>query len=332
MKKNLQLVTTACIILIISACSQNANNLTGAGSSFIYPTLSVWAKDYAAQTGVKINYQPIGSEGGFQQLDSHTVDFGASDIPLTLEKLRKHKLQQFPIIIGGIVIALNVPSVKNNTFVLNGKSLAKIYLGKIKYWDDPILKKLNPTLSLPHHSIIIVHRVDGSGTTFNFTHYLANVSPTWKNQVGVNAMVAWPDVEIGAKGNAGAATQIMQTPYSIGYISYAYAVENHMVITKMKNQARQIVTASSKTFAAAEKNAKWSTANGYYLTLTNQPGKNSWPIVATSFILLPEESLHPKVQQQLLTFFRWCYQHGATAAHQLVVNARPLDTVASQQQ
>ena len=321
MKFLTKLIMGLCCTLLISACSPNKNSLTGAGSSFVYPVLAVWAQDYSAKQGIQVNYQAIGSGGGLQQMYSGTVNFAASDMPLTVAQLQQHKLQQFPIIIGGIVAVVNVAGIKNNEMILNGPVLADIYLGKITFWDDAAIKHLNPTLKLPHQNIVTVHRADGAGTTFNFTHYLADVSPTWKKEEGVNTMISWPN-GIGAKGNAGVAAQILQTPNSIGYVEYAYAAQNHMAITRFINAAQQTVTASATSFAAAAKNAHWTKENGFYQILTNQPGADSWPIVATTFILIPSAP-DAQLKPRLVNFFTWCYENGATAANSLDYVAIP---------
>ena len=317
MKKLIKLVVIMSISVLMIGCSKNSNNLTGAGSSFIYPALSIWARDYAQQIGTKINYQAIGSGGGLQQLYSHTVDFAASDMPLTLKDLKKHQLQQFPIITGGIVMAINIPGVKTNTLTLSGPVLEKIYMGGIKYWDNTQIKNLNPKLNLPHHIIIAVHRADGSGTTFNFTNYLSKINADWRSNIGANTIVAWPGDGIGAKGNAGVAAQIMQTQYAIGYVGFAYALQNHMIIIKMKNQDGRVVIATNTSFAAAAKNAKWHAGNGFYSILTNQSGAKSWPIVATTFILVPQKARTPKIKKQVFKFFEWCYKNGTTSATRL---------------
>ena len=200
MKKLIALTMTIGLSFFIAACSQNSNELNGAGSSFIYPALSIWAKDYAAKTDIKINYQAIGSGGGLQQIYSHTIDFAASDMPLTLQQLRQDKLQQFPMITGGIVMAVNIPGIKNNQLILDGKILEQIYMGEIKYWNNAAIRHLNPNINLPHHTIVTVHRADGSGTTFNFTNYLSKISIDWKTHIGANTIVAWPGNGIGAKG------------------------------------------------------------------------------------------------------------------------------------
>ncbi len=311
----------ACITLV--SCSQGSSNgLTGAGSSFIYPVLSIWAKDYAKQ-GPEVNYQAIGSGGGLQQIYSKTIDFAASDMPLTLAQLKQHQLQQFPMIVGGIVPVVNITGVKNNQLKLNSGTLVGIYMGTIQYWDNKAIKSLNPGVKLPHNQIITIHRADGSGTTFNFSNYFTKVSSTWKSKYGANTVISWPGNGIGAKGNAGVASQVMQTPNSIGYVEYAYAKQNDMTMTKMQNRAGRTVAANAASFTSAAKNAKWTASNGFYQILTNQPGANSWPIVATTFVLIPKTERTPLVKQKVFKFFTWCFKNGTTAASQLDYVAIP---------
>ncbi len=312
-------IVISSLALLLTACSHNQNNLTGAGSSFIYPVLSIWAKDYDRATNIQVNYQAIGSGGGLQQIYSGTIDFAASDMPLDVAQLAAHKLEQFPMIIGGIVLTVNLPGIQDNQLVLNGDLLEKIYTGKIQYWDSTDIQALNKDLNLPHQHIIPIHRADGSGTTFNFTNYLGKISPEWQKQIGSNTIVAWPN-GIGANGNAGVASQVQQTPYSIGYVEYAYAKQNNMAITRLVNHDGKIVTASAETFAEAAKNASWSASNGFHMILTNQKGTNSWPIVATTFILVPQNSLK---KQSVTNFFNWCFANGAAAAQRLDYVAVP---------
>ena len=325
MKKIAAFAISASLALSLTACSSGSNDkhITGAGSSFIYPVLSVWAKDYYQQKSVQVNYQAIGSGGGLQQIYAKTVDFAASDMPLTSAQLKQHQLKQFPMIIGGIVLAVNLPNVKNDELTLDGQTVEKIYDGSIKYWDAAAIKKLNPSVSLPHKDIVTIHRADGSGTTFNFTNYLSKISPKWKKNVGASTVVSWPGNGIGAKGNAGVAAQISQTKYSIGYVEYDYAKHNNMSITNLKNSTGNVVTASADSFAAAAKNANYNPENGYYLILTNQPGKDSWPIVATTFVLLPDQSKNPQIRQEMINFFQWCYRNGSDAAAKLDYVAVP---------
>lgn len=323
MKRLVKLLTALGLAIVLSGCSQNQSHITGAGSSFIYPALSIWAKNYARAEKVQVNYQAIGSGGGLQQIYSKTIDFAASDMPLTSEQLKEHQLNQFPMIVGGIVIAVNIPGVHNNELTLSGDIIEAIYTGRIKYWDDTAIKRLNRNVKLPHNKIVTIHRADGSGTTFNFTNFLSKVSSEWKEKIGSNTTVAWPANGIGAKGNAGVAAQIMQTANSIGYVEYAYAKQNDMVITKMVNREYKVVAANSTSFAAAAKNARWSAKNGFYQILTDQPGKDSWPIVATTFVLTPSKARTPLVEQQVSSFFAWCFKNGGESAAKLDYVAIP---------
>lgn len=323
MKSIIKLLCAVAVSLSLVACSQNENHITGAGSSFIYPALSIWAKDYASAKGTEVNYQAIGSGGGLQQMYAGTIDFAASDMPLSIDQLKEHNLAQFPMIIGGIVLAVNVPGVKNNDLTLSGNLLESIYMGDIQYWDDNAIKRLNPGVKLPHQKIVTIHRADGSGTTFNFTNYLSKVSSNWQKHIGADTTVAWPGDGIGAKGNAGVAAQVMQTPYSIGYVEYAYAKQNNMVITKMLNRDHNVVSADSKTFSEAARNAKFTATNGFYQILTDQPGTQSWPIVATTFVLTPNKPRSPQVQKEVNDFFTWCFKNGAASAAKLDYVAIP---------
>lgn len=316
MKKYL-LLTGFLVASSVSALQQ----ITGAGSSFVYPVLAKWAQTYNNATQIEINYQPIGSGGGIRAIETKTVSFAATDKPLTIDELKKDQLVQAPLIIGGIVPIINLGGIDKNQLVLSGPVLANIYLGKINRWNDPAIKALNPNLTLPNKTIITVHRSDGSGTTFNFTNYLAKVSNEWKTKVGADTVVAWPGYGLGAKGNAGVASQVKNLPNSIGYVEYAYAVQNGMVSTKMKNQAGKVVAASSDTFAAAAKSARWEASNGFYLILTNQAGANTWPIVATTFVLIPKATTPQR--DAALAFLVWAYKNGATMAANLDYVAIP---------
>lgn len=323
MKKLVTLFIWIIASVMLVSCSQGSSNgLTGAGSSFIYPVFTIWAKDYAQQ-GTEVNYQAIGSGGGLQQIYSKTIDFAASDTPLTLAQLKQHNLHQFPMIVGGIVPVVNVQGVKNNQLVLNSRVLVGIYMGTIQYWDNKSITRLNRGVKLPHSQIITIHRADGSGTTFNFSNYFSKVNSTWKTKYGANTVISWPGNGIGAKGNAGVASQVMQTPNSIGYVEYAYAKQNNMNMIKMKNRAGRTVTANAANFASAAKNAKWTAKNGFYQILTNQPGANSWPIVATTFILIPNHERSPQVKKKVYKFFTWCFENGTEAASQLDYVAIP---------
>ena len=279
--------------------------IMGAGSSFIYPALSRWANSYYKDYNVKVNYQPIGSGGGQRQIFAGTVDFAASDQALTNAQLQQHHLKQFPAIIGGIVMAINIPGVQSNQLILNGHLVADIYLGKITNWNDPRIQKLNPNLKLPNLPIITVHRADGSGTTFNFTKYLSDISSEWKQSVGANTSVNWK-VGLGSKGNQGVAAEVQQIKGAIGYVEYAYAKQTNMPVAEMLNKAGKIVQPSLATFASAAKNANYKPQNNFNLILTNQPGANSWPIVATTFVLLPENISQQK-SDEIKNFFKYSY-------------------------
>lgn len=309
------------IIKVLLSCSlvlsipAFANDLTGAGSTFIYPVMSKWAQAYAKEFKYQVNYQPTGSSGGLRLIRQNTVDFAASDIPLNSAQLKKDKLVQFPMIIGGIVPVVHIQGIGNNQLTLSGDVLAKIYLNQITKWNDPQIQALNTGVTLPSATIIVVHRSDGSGTTFNFTNYLSKVNQDWAKKIGANAMIAWPGFSIGAKGNAGVASQVMQMPNSIGYVEYAYAHSNHLTTTKMINQAGKTVTADASSFAAAAKNAKWNQVKHFDLVLTNQPGTQSWPIVATTFALLPQKADDHLAHE--LAYLKWCYVHGQAIAKSL---------------
>ena len=299
-----------CLAVGVYTGAQAGVSVTGAGSSFIYPVLSDWALAYHKATGNEINYQPIGSGGGLRQLYARTVDFAASDMPLKINQLKSKGLVQFPVIIGGIVPIVNLPHVKDNQLVLDGKVLAGIYMGKIKRWNDPAITKLNPHVKLPDQSIVTVHLSDGSGTTFNFTNYLSKVDSQWAHKVGSNMVVSWPGFGLGAKGNAGVASQVGQIPDSIGYVEYAYAIQNHLTVARMKNSTGEQVRAGKASFVSAASHADWKHAPGFYLVLTNQPGANSWPIVATTFVLVPKKPRNPSAAAEAMKFFAWSYAHG----------------------
>lgn len=294
----------------------SAHSITAAGSSFVYPVLSKWADVYNTEKGVKINYQPIGSGGGLRQLTSKTVDFAASDKPLTIEELNKEGKIQFPVIVGGIVPVVNIPGIKSGQLVLNGETLANIFLGKIKKWNDPAILKLNPGLKLPDSSIIIIRRADGSGTTFNFTNYLSKVSPEWKEKVGFSTDVQWPGMTMGAKGNAGVAAQVKTIPNTIGYVEYAFVKYVKIPTVDMINSEGTKVSPSLESFESAAANAKWNADNGFYLFLTDAPGKDSWPIVATTWVLMYKNE-NPEIKKTIFNFFSWAYAEGKDQSKEL---------------
>jgi len=297
--------------------------VTGAGSSFIYPVLSQWASAYHKVTGNEINYQPIGSGGGLRQLYARTVDFAASDMPLQSSQLKSKDLVQFPMIVGGIVPIVNLPDIADNQLVLSGKVLSRIYMGKIKRWNAPAIAKLNPHMQLPDKTIVTVHRSDGSGTTFNFTNYLSKIDSQWAHKVGSNTVISWPGFGLGAKGNAGVASQVGQIHDAIGYVEYAYAIQNHLTVTRLKNSTGKVVTADKASFISAASHADWRHAPGFYLVLTNQPGANSWPIVATTFVLIPKHPKNSTAAAQAMKFFTWSYANGEAMTDKLDYVAIP---------
>lgn len=323
MKKSLiKLTTTLCLIAMGGSAFAATKHINGAGSSFIYPVMSQWTTQYHKLTGIEVNYQPIGSGGGLQQIYAKTVNFAASDMPLDSKLLNQKKLIQFPMIIGGIVPIVNITGIHNNQLILSGPILAQIYQNKIHYWNNPNIAKLNPNLTLPHTRIVTIHRADGSGTTYNFTNYLAKISPNWQKTVGSNTIVNWPGFGIGAKGDAGVVAQVSHVPNAIGYVEYAYATENHLNMTKMINRNGKVVIADAETFAHAAQHANYQAKNNFNLILTDQSGDKSWPIVATTFILMPKNGKQP-VRQAEYAFFKWCYQHGKSMATQLDYVALP---------
>jgi len=294
----------------------NAADVTGAGASFIYPVMSKWSADYNAATGKKVNYQSIGSGGGIAQIKAATVDFGSSDAPLKPDDLAASGLAQFPSVIGGVVPVVNVQGVAPGALKLDGKTLADIFLGKVKTWNDPAIGALNPGVKLPDGKITVVHRSDGSGTSFNFTNYLSKVNPDWKSKVGEGTAVQWP-VGIGGKGNEGVAAYVKQIKGGIGYVELSYALQNKMSYTAMKNAAGKFVQPSDESFAAAAASADWASAKDFYLVMTNAPGEASWPITATNFILVHKQPKNPASAKATKDFFKWVYTNGDAQAKQL---------------
>ena len=309
------------------AVAAQAAEISGAGATFPYPIYAKWAEAYAAKTGLKLNYQSIGSGGGIAQINARTVDFGASDMPLKPEELEKNGLTQFPPVIGGEVLVVNLPGIQPGQMTLDGPTIADIYLGKITKWDDPAIAKLNPGLKLPSTAIAVVHRSDGSGTTFIFTNYLSKVSPEWKDKVSEGTSVEWP-VGIGGKGNEGVSALVARTAGAIGYVEYAYALQNKLVPTKLVNHDGAVLEPGSKVFQAAAANADWKNAPGFYLILTNQPGKESWPITGATFILMHKKQEHPEKAKEVLNFFDWAYKNGGQLAESLDYIPMPANAVA----
>jgi phosphate transport system substrate-binding protein len=293
--------------------------INGAGASFPYPLYSQWAHKYNQVTGTKINYQSIGSGGGIAQIKAKTVDFGGTDEPLTPEDLEKSGLLQFPTVMGGVVPIINVEGIRTRELKLDGITLAHIFLGIVNKWDDPAIKKLNPDLKLPSQPITVAHRTDGSGTTFIFTSYLAAVSPEWKNKVGAGKAVKWPaENSIGGKGNEGVAGQVKAVKGAIGYVEYAYALQNKIPYVQLMNRAGKFVAPSIETFQAAAANADWTKApKGFSLSLIDQPGDTSWPIVGATYIMMHKEQPDAAKGKEILKFFDWAFKHGGDMAKEL---------------
>jgi phosphate transport system substrate-binding protein len=300
--------------------------LNGAGASFPYPIYLQWGYEYNTLTKVRINYQSIGSGGGIAQIKNKTVDFGASDAPLTPDELNEAGLLQFPMVIGGVVPVVNIENVKPGTLKLTAEVLADIFLGKITRWNDPALAKINPDLTLPDGAITVVHRADGSGTTWIFTNYLEKISKAWADSIGSGKAVSWP-AGVGGKGNEGVAAYVQQVAGSIGYVEYAYALQNKMTYALLQNKAGEFVAPTIKTFQAAAANADWANAPGYYLVLTDQPGKETWPITGASFILIYKAQADAETAKSILSYFDWCYKHGAEQAEKLHYVPIPLNVV-----
>jgi phosphate transport system substrate-binding protein len=313
MKKTFTSVV-AFAFLVLFAQAEAAVRLNGAGATFPYPVYSAWAFEYNKATGVQLNYQSIGSGGGIRQITERTVDFGASDAPLPPEQLSKSKLLQFPAVIGGVVPVVNIAGVKPGEMRLDSDILAKIFLGEIKSWDDNKIRSLNPNLKLSHNEITVVHRSDGSGTTAVFTEYLKGVSPDWKAKVGAGTAVEWP-VGIGGKGNEGVANYVQRTANSIGYVEFAYAAQNKMTYTLLKNSAGTLVTPSFETFEDAADAGTFDPKNHFYLWLVNAPGKNSWPIAGATFILLAQEKTD--ANRNVVKFYDWAFRNGDRRAKEL---------------
>ncbi|WP_118180663.1 phosphate ABC transporter substrate-binding protein PstS [Paraburkholderia phosphatilytica] len=308
------------------AIAAQAADVTGAGSTFAAPIYTKWADAYQKTGGGKINYQGIGSSGGIKQIVAKTVDFAGSDAPLKDDELAKDGLFQFPTVVGGVVPAINVPGVQAGQLVLSGQVLGDIYLGKIKKWNDPAIVALNPKIKLPDLDIAVVRRADGSGTSFIWTDYLSKVNADWKAKVGEGTTVAWP-TGTGGKGNDGVAAFVQRLPGSIGYVEWAYAKQNHMVYTSMKNASGAVVEPKTETFKAAAAGADWSKT--FYQILTNEPGKDAWPVVGATFVLVHTTQDKPAQGEETLKFFDWAFKNGGQAASDLDYISLP-DSVVSE--
>lgn len=304
-----------------------AEDITGAGSTFVYPVLAKWATAYSGTpAAARVNYQSIGSGGGIAQIKAATVDFGASDAPLKPEDLAKSDLGQFPLVIGGIVAVVNIPGIKAGELKLTGPLLVDIYLGKLKKWNDPEIMKLNPDLKLPSAAITVVHRSDGSGTTFNWVNYLSKISAEWRQKVGEGTSVSWP-VGVGGKGNEGVAAFVTQTQNSIGYVEYAYVLQNKMIYALVQNKAGKFVTPNAASFQAAAATADWGKSRDFYLVMIDSPGEAAYPIAATAFILMHKKPKEPSRSKTALTFFRWSLESGQKIASDLDYVSLPPELV-----
>src|SRR5258706_5296659 len=301
---------------VLSTLPAAAVDISGAGATFPYPIYAKWADAYKKETGNGLNYQSIGSGGGIKQIQAKTVTFGASDMPLTPDELKKSGLIQFPTVIGGDVPVVNLDGVNSADLTLDGDTLAKIFLGEIKTWNDPAIAKLNPKAKLPSQAIVVVHRSDGSRTTVIFTDYLSKVNAKWKADVGANTSVEWP-AGIGAKGNEGVANNVAQTKGAIGYVEYAYAKQNNHTTVSMINKDGKTVAPNAAAFQAAAANADWEKSEGYYVILTNEPGAASWPIAGATFILIHQQPADPAAAAEALKFFGWAYAKGGKMAEEL---------------
>lgn len=305
----------ACAAILASGTA-SAANITGAGATFPYPIYAKWADAYKKESGTSVNYQSIGSGGGIKQIQAKTVDFGASDMPLKSDELSKHELVQFPTVIGGVVPVVNLPGIASGQLKLSADALADLFLGKIKKWNDPRIVALNPGVKLQALPVSVVHRSDGSGTTFIFSNYLSKVSPAWKTKAGEGTAVKWP-TGVGGKGNEGVAAYVQRIKGGIGYVEYAYALQNKMNTAQLKNRDGQFVAANEASFIAAAANAKWNKASGFYEILTDEPGKASWPISGATFILVHKQPANPARSTEVLKFFDWAYSKGDKMALEL---------------
>ena len=318
----MRLFTTAVAVglaagMAVISIAQAETQITGAGSTFAAPIYAKWGDASSGTTSIKLNYQAIGSGAGINQINNRTVDFGASDMPVAADQLAAHKLMQFPTVIGGVDIIVNIPDIKPNELKLTGPVLADIYLGKITKWNDKEITALNPGLKLPSTAIATVHRADGSGTTFVFTDYLGMQSPEWKSKIGSSTSVSWPG-GAGAKGSDGVAGTVRQIQGGIGYVESAYAEQNHLTTTLMRNHAGKFVAPTMAAFEAAAASADWSKVQNFAIDLNDQPGEKSWPIESATFVLLPTDPKDPNQSAAVKKFFDWGFAHGSDIAKELL--------------
>jgi phosphate transport system substrate-binding protein len=315
-------------IVVAALTPASAAEISGAGATFPYPIYAKWADAYKKETGTGLNYQSIGSGGGIKQIQTGTVTFGASDMPLPKAQLDKDGLAQFPTVMGGVVPVVNLPGVTPGELILDGQTVARIYLCEIKTWNDAAIAKLNPNVKLPAQAIVVVHRSDGSGTTFLFTDYLSKVNAKWKADVGASTAVEWP-TGIGAKGNEGVSGNLEQAKGAIGYVEYAYAKQNRLGFVKMVNKDGKVVTPEAATFVAAAANANWEGTPGFGVILTDQPGAESWPIAGATFILMRKKAQKPADSATALKFFAWAYKSGSKMAEDLDYVPMPAKVIAA---
>ena len=315
--KKLVAIASLLVSTVVSAA-----DLTGAGATFPYPIYAKWAEAYKAATGIGLNYQSIGSGGGIKQIKAKTVDFGASDMPLKIEDLEKEDLVQFPVIIGGVVPVVNIEGIAPGQLKLTAEVIANIYMGRVTRWNDTAIVALNPEAKLPSTSITVVHRSDGSGTSFLFTNWLSKSNAEWKAAVGEGTAVKWP-TGVGGKGNEGVAAMVMQAKNSIGYVEYAYAKKNRLAHTQLRNRDGKWVQPDDLTFKAAAEGAEWTGTNGMYTILTDQRGQNAWPITGASFIIMHKKQQDPLVGRAVLKFFSWSFNNGSQMAQDLDYVALP---------
>jgi phosphate transport system substrate-binding protein len=314
--KNLKRSLATIALAASLTTAAQAADITGAGATFVFPVMSKWSADYNAATGHRINYQSIGSGGGIAQMKANTVDFGSSDAPLKPEDLAASNMIQFPLVMGGIVPVVNLQGVQPGQIKFTGPLLADIYLGKVTKWNDPAITALNPGLALPDQRITVVHRSDGSGTTFNYVNYLSKVSPEWKAKVGEGTSVRWP-VGVGGKGNEGVTAYVKQIKGSIGYIELSYALTNKVSYGQLQNAAGNFITPSNESIQAAAASAEWSKSKDFFLVITDAPGEASWPITATNFALLSKKPKNVENNRHAREFFAWAYANGAQQATDL---------------
>ena len=317
----LRLFAVGLMLLFTAGCfgggkTKTSQTLNGAGATFPYPVYVRWAKRYSQAKGIRVNYQGIGSGGGIRQVTDRTVDFGASDTILSPEELERRKLFQFPAVIGSIVGVYNLPGVKDAELMLSNTAVCALFMGKVQFWDDPVIAKDNPGLKLPHTRVTVVHRAEGSGTTWNFTYWLSKVCPEWREKVGYGKTVNWP-AGVGAKGNAGVTNYVKQTPGAIGYVEYAYKVQNNLAGAQLQTAEGNFIKPSKTAFKASATWAKWSRSTHFYIegNLILQKGRNSWPITAVSVILLPRDK--KERNKMVVDFFRWAFENGDADATEL---------------